>query len=58
MCNKALGKASSGYNSRDDDNGIGLTKDFNAPFYADVIGTSYCRSHVQSLVLKTSTISF
>ena len=23
---------------------IGLTKDFNAPFYADVIGTSYCRS--------------
>ena len=23
---------------------IGMTKDFNAPFYADVIGTSYCRS--------------
>ena len=21
-----------------------MTKDFNAPFYADVIGTSYCRS--------------
>jgi len=39
MCNKALGK-----NGNRDDNGIGLTKDFNEPFYADVIGTSYCRS--------------
>ena len=38
MCNKALGKS-----GRDDD-GIGITKDFNTPFYADVIGTSYCRS--------------
>ncbi len=38
MCNKALGK-----NGNNDD-GIGMTKDFNAPFYADVIGTSYCRS--------------
>ena len=44
MCNKALGKSSSGYGGSDDDNTIGLTKDFNAPFYADVIGTSYCRS--------------
>jgi len=43
MCNKALGKSSNSYRN-DDDNGIGLTKDFNAPFYADVIGTSYCRS--------------
>jgi len=40
MCNKALGKDSR-YN---DDNSIGMTRDFNAPFYADVIGTSYCRS--------------
>ncbi len=38
MCNKALGKNGS------NDDGIGMTKDFNAPFYADVIGTSYCRS--------------
>ena len=38
MCNKALGKDGS------NDDGIGMTKDFNAPFYADVIGTSYCRS--------------
>ena len=38
MCNKALGKHGS------NDDGIGMTKDFNAPFYADVIGTSYCRS--------------
>jgi len=42
MCNKALGKESSGY--RQDSNAIGITKDFNAPFYCDVIGTSYCRS--------------
>ncbi len=40
--NKALGKDSTGYNQ--DSNVIGMTKDFNAPFYADVIGTSYCRS--------------
>jgi len=43
MCNKALGKESNGYGSSDS-NAIGMTKDFNAPFYADVIGTSYCRS--------------
>ena len=42
MCNKELGKDSSGYSQ--DSNAIGMTKDFNAPFYADVIGTSYCRS--------------
>ena len=42
MCNKTLGKESSGYSQ--DSNAIGITKDFNAPFYADVIGTSYCRS--------------
>ena len=42
MCNKALGKESNGYSQ--DSNAIGMTKGFNAPFYADVIGTSYCRS--------------
>ena len=42
MCDKELGKSSSSYGG--DDEGIGMTKDFNAPFYADVIGTSYCRS--------------
>ena len=41
MCNKALGKSANDYNDRST---IGMTKDFNAPFYADVIGTSYCRS--------------
>ena len=41
MCNKALGRNTSRHN---DDECIGMTKDFNAPFYADVIGTSYCRS--------------
>ena len=44
MCNKALGKSTSGNYHNSDDDGIGITKDFNAPFYADVIGTSYCRS--------------
>jgi len=43
MCNKALGKDSSSRYS-DNDFGTGLTKDFNAPFYCDVIGTSHCRS--------------
>jgi len=40
--NKFLGKSSSHYSS--DDNAIGMTKTFNAPFYCDVIGTSHCRS--------------
>ena len=42
MCDKELGKGGRSYDS--DDNGIGMTKEFNAPFYVDVIGTSYCRS--------------
>jgi hypothetical protein len=42
MCNKALGK--NGNNTHQDDDSIGMAKSFNAPFYADVIGTSYCRS--------------
>jgi len=42
MCNKALGKGGNSYSG--DDYTIGLTKDFNAPFYCDVIGTSHCRS--------------
>jgi len=35
-CLKALGHSGS--------DEIGMSKDFNAPFYLDVIGTSYCRS--------------
>jgi len=42
-CMKALGYSSSNYGT-DDTNGIGITKNFNAPYYLDVIGTSYCRS--------------
>ena len=42
MCNKALGKNGNG--THQDDDSIGMAKSFNAPFYADVIGTSYCRS--------------
>jgi len=41
-CMKALGHSGSSY--RSDDNAIGMEKDFNAPYYLDVIGTSYCRS--------------
>ncbi len=43
-CMKALGHSGHNYHSSDDNNGIGMTKDFNAPYYLDVIGTSYCRS--------------
>ena len=38
---KALGHSGS-YHS--DDNAIGMEKEFNQPYYLDVIGTSYCRS--------------
>ena len=38
-CMKALG-----YTHYNDDDEIGIAKGFNAPFYLDVIGTSYCRS--------------
>jgi hypothetical protein len=41
-CMKALGHSGSSY--RSDDNAIGMEKDFNAPYFLDVIGTSYCRS--------------
>jgi len=41
-CMKALGH--SNQYSHNDDVGIGMTKTFNAPYYLDVIGTSYCRS--------------
>ena len=39
---KALGHSGHSYSS--DDNAIGMEKEFNAPYYLDVIGTSYCRS--------------
>jgi len=41
-CMKALGCSNSGSYSRSED--IGIAKTFNAPYYLDVIGTSYCRS--------------
>jgi len=41
-CMKALGHSNQYIPS--DDVGIGMTKTFNAPYYLDVIGTSYCRS--------------
>jgi len=41
-CMKALGHSGSSYGSSD--NNIGMTKEFDNPYYLDVIGTSYCRS--------------
>ena len=38
-CMKALG-----YTSYNDSDETGVAKGFNAPYYLDVIGTSYCRS--------------
>ena len=37
---KALGNTAN-YNSSED---TGMAKEFTAPYYLDVIGTSYCRS--------------
>jgi len=43
-CMKALGNVGSNvYSSRNDDN-TGMAKEFNHPYFLDVIGTSYCRS--------------
>jgi len=42
---KALGYSGrySSYNS-DDDNNVGISKEFDSQFYLDIIGTSHCRS--------------
>jgi hypothetical protein len=41
---KALGYSGySSYNS-DDDNAVGMTRDFDSQWYLDIIGTSHCRS--------------
>ena len=41
---KALGYSQySRYNS-DDDNSVGMTREFDSQFYLDIIGTSHCRS--------------
>jgi hypothetical protein len=39
QCMKALG-----YSNYHNDDNTGMAKTFNAPYYLDVIGTSYCRS--------------
>ena len=39
---KALGQSGINYHSNENDQG--MTKEFNQPYYLDVIGTSYCRS--------------
>ena len=42
--NKALGYTRySSYNS-DDDNSVGMTREFDSQWYLDIIGTSHCRS--------------
>ena len=51
--NNFIGKHSSNYYSSDDDrNAVGLCKDFNAPYYLDVIGTSHCRSRAIACTKK------
>jgi hypothetical protein len=40
-CMKALGYSGSQYHNGED---IGMAKEFDSPYYLDVIGTSYCRS--------------
>jgi len=42
-CMKALGYSARSY-SDSSDNSIGMAKEFDSPYYLDVIGTSYCRS--------------
>ena len=42
-CSKALGKSGNSYHS-DSNSATGMAKNFDNPFYIDVIGTSYCRS--------------
>jgi len=42
-CMKALGKSGNSYHS-DSNSAIGMAKEFDNPYYLDVIGTSYCRS--------------
>jgi len=53
---KALGYSNySRYNS-DDDNAIGITREFDSQFYLDIIGTSHCRSRTiakQKQAMKT-----
>ena len=48
--NKFLGKGNNYHNDNDDN--IGMTKTFNAPFYLDVIGTSHCRSRAIACTKK------
>jgi hypothetical protein len=43
-CMKALGHNGSSYHHDSDNNAIGMEREFNEPYYLDVIGTSYCRS--------------
>jgi len=42
--NKALGYNNYSRYSSDDDNAIGITKEFDSQWYLDIIGTSHCRS--------------
>jgi len=43
-CMKALGHTNNSNYHNGEGEGMGMTRDFNAPYYLDVIGTSYCRS--------------
>ena len=41
---KALGYSSYSKFNSDDDNNVGISKEFDSQFYLDIIGTSHCRS--------------
>jgi len=43
-CMKALGHTNNSNYHNGEGEGMGMTREFNAPYYLDVIGTSYCRS--------------
>jgi len=43
-CLKALGHTNNSNYHNGEGEGMGMTREFNEPYYLDVIGTSYCRS--------------
>ena len=43
-CMKALGHTNNSNYHNGEGEGMGMTREFNQPYYLDVIGTSYCRS--------------
>jgi len=53
QCNRELGKETNGSNNNND---IGMTKDYNNQYMLDVIGTSYCRSRAIACTKEEYTL--